>query len=312
MIEGHINVTIIVPIYNSSQYLNRCIDSLINQSYKNIQMILIDDNSSDDSLSLITDYGNRYSNIFWYHNEQQQGASKTRNWGLEKANTEYVGFLDSDDWLDLNCIDKAVSTMSNDSSIDIAVWEIKTAQKFHKTAFRYRYEKNNVIDGSMALKLLSHTSENEYFLSPLLGAKLFRRSLLNKYQIFFPDTMYEDDFFSFLAFTYAKKVSLIVDCSLYYYQHSSSLTHHFTKKNIDDFYETFSSLYILIRNSNSSAVKESFYHYLQKSLYSLIKQLDVCVQNEYECQHFKYLICNQFGKAINMEEYFKFCDQICF
>lgn len=118
----------------------------------------------------------------------------------------------------------------------------------------------------MALGLLSHSFENEYFLSPLLGCKLFRKTLLDENKIFFFDTIYEDDAFTFISFWHANKIALITDSCLYYYQHDASLTHDFTQKHITDFFKTFIYLY----DSLGDTPKEYFYKYLTKSLQSML------------------------------------------
>lgn len=304
------DVTIIIPVYNAEKYLSRCIDSILNQSYKSIQILLIDDCSNDSSNKIIQDYCSRYSSITFLRNEQRMGVAKTRNVGLSAVKTKYVGFLDSDDWLDLNCINKAVNLFLEDSAIEIAVWEIKTAQNHENVCFRYKYGNSNVIEGKTALKLLAHTYHNEFFLSPLLGAKLFKRSIIEENHLCFPESVYEDDYFCFLAFMYAKKVALIVDSALYYYQHSTSLTHHFTNQNVTDFYTTFISLYNVIKDSNTPETISSFYHYFKKSLNSMLNQLDVCIQNQYDYQFLKSLICKKFYENIDVEEYYKHCDQL--
>lgn len=104
-------LSIIVPVYNVEKYLNRCVDSLIEQTFKNIEIILVDDGSSDLSASLCDDYSSKYDFIHTIHQENQ-GLGPARNTGLKYASGEYVAFVDSDDWVDntmyeymINCIE---------------------------------------------------------------------------------------------------------------------------------------------------------------------------------------------------------------
>lgn len=89
-------ISIVVLVYNTSKYLNRCLDSILNQSYKNIEIILIDDGSTDDSKQICIDYVNKDSRIKYFR-KKNGGASCARNFGIRKATGKYIGFVDSDD-----------------------------------------------------------------------------------------------------------------------------------------------------------------------------------------------------------------------
>ena len=93
---NNIKVSIIIPVYNSEKYLRQCLDSVINQTFKDIEIIVINDGSTDNSLQIIQEYVNKYSNIKLI-NKQNEGCYKARNIGLETATGEYIAFLDADD-----------------------------------------------------------------------------------------------------------------------------------------------------------------------------------------------------------------------
>ncbi len=295
------NISVIVPIYNGENYIKRCIESILNQSYKNIEIILINDNSTDSTNKIIAKYL-ALPNVKAIINNQRIGPAESRNIGLSKAKSPYILFLDCDDWIDLNCIERAITILDSDSTIDIAIWEIKTAYYSNNFSVRYQYQYNNILDNKMALNLLSHTFENEYFISPLLGCKIFRKQLLDNYKIKFPDTIYEDDMFTFLSILYSKKVALITGCNLYYYQHFESLTHHFGEKNITDFFETFKKLYKFIDHSS----KEYYYKYLYKSFSSMIRCMENNITDKDILSKYKSIIFKSFYKYININEYFTY------
>lgn len=92
-------LTVIVPVYNVERYLNRCIDSIINQEYKNLQIILINDGSKDSSGDICDDYAKKDDRIFVFH-QKNKGQSSARNLGLDNATGDFVAFIDSDDWID--------------------------------------------------------------------------------------------------------------------------------------------------------------------------------------------------------------------
>lgn len=112
-------VSVIIPIYKTEEYLKECIDSVINQTYKNIEIILINDGSPDNSEQICLEYCEKYSNIKYYH-QKNQGVSIARNVGISKAEGEYVFFLDSDDYIDKNFIKSSVDiAIAKDSDIVI-------------------------------------------------------------------------------------------------------------------------------------------------------------------------------------------------
>lgn len=289
-------------MYNGEKYISRCIESIINQSYKDIELIIVDDNSNDSSYEIIEKYVKSFSCINYFKNDTRMGPAEARNRGLKEAQAEYILFLDCDDWIDLNCIEKAINKFDSDSDIDIVVWEIKTAYEYSRISSRYEYIYNNVLTNLTALSLLSHSLENEFFLSPLLGCKLFKKSLLDENKILFPDTIYEDDMFTFISFFHAKKVGLITGSCLYYYQHSTSITHHFTEKHITDFFKTFIQLYTYLGDTP----KECFYKYFSKSLQSMINCLHNNVSDLETMRKYKALIFTHFYQNINIEEYYSY------
>lgn len=94
-------ISIIVPVYNTEKYLSRCIDSIINQTYKNIEVLLVDDGSNDNSGLICDNYAKKDKRIKVFH-QKNSGQSSARNLALEHVTGDYLGFVDSDDWIDLN------------------------------------------------------------------------------------------------------------------------------------------------------------------------------------------------------------------
>ena len=88
-------ISIIVPVYNEEEYVSTCLDSLVKQTLDDIEIITIDDNSTDNSLNILLDYARKYPNIKVYHNEKNIGQGASRNRGLKFATGEYIGFVDS-------------------------------------------------------------------------------------------------------------------------------------------------------------------------------------------------------------------------
>ena len=112
-------VTIIVPVYNAENELCRCVDSILAQSYKNLEIILIDDGSKDNSLEICSKYSRKDNRIKIFH-KNNGGVSSARNFGLTEASGKYICFVDSDDWLDEQYVEALhEEILKNDSDIVI-------------------------------------------------------------------------------------------------------------------------------------------------------------------------------------------------
>lgn len=111
-------VSIIVPVYNVEKYIKMAIDSLIKQTYQDIEIIIVDDGSNDNSLDIIKAYND--SRIRIYH-QSNNGVASARNLGLAKVNSEYVMFLDGDDYYEETCVEKALAAINKDK-VDLVIF----------------------------------------------------------------------------------------------------------------------------------------------------------------------------------------------
>ena len=112
-------VSIVVPVYNVEKYLKRCVDSIINQSYNNIEILLVDDGSTDSSGKICDDYLKKDSRIKVIH-KQNGGLSDARNFGIDKSTGDYLSFIDSDDWIEKDMIMNLFNSIINEKS-DISI-----------------------------------------------------------------------------------------------------------------------------------------------------------------------------------------------
>ena len=103
-------ISIIVPVYNVEKYLEQCLESLLNQTYKNIEIIVVNDGSTDQSLDILKKYSFKDNRIKLY-SQKNQGISAARNTALEHINGKYVMFVDSDDWIEINTCEIALHEM---------------------------------------------------------------------------------------------------------------------------------------------------------------------------------------------------------
>ena len=122
------DISIIVPIYNAEKYLNKCIDSLVNQTKEELEFVLINDGSSEDIIKSYKD-----KRIKYFKNKNQ-GIGKTRNFGIDKATGKYIMFLDSDDYLDVNACDKLYKKAVKEKS-DLVVFDFYRVEDYLKEVF---------------------------------------------------------------------------------------------------------------------------------------------------------------------------------
>ncbi len=113
-------ISVIIPVYNCEKYISRCVDSVLNQSYKDFELILVDDGSTDSSGVLCDGFLQRDKRVLVIH-KKNGGASSARNAGLEIANGDYIAFIDADDWVDANYLDALIKPMIYNQEVDIVL-----------------------------------------------------------------------------------------------------------------------------------------------------------------------------------------------
>lgn len=120
-------VSIVIPVYNVEKYLRKCIESVLNQTYKNIQIILVNDGSTDNSPALCDEYKQMYDKVEVIH-KSNGGLPDARNAGLKRAKGEYVGFIDSDDWIEPNMVEHLLHNII-EYDADISSVELQKVQE---------------------------------------------------------------------------------------------------------------------------------------------------------------------------------------
>ena len=205
------DISIIVPIYNAEKYLNKCIDSLVNQTKEELEFVLINDGSTDSSEDIIKSYKDKRIKYF---KNKNQGIGKTRNFGIDKATGKYIMFLDSDDYLDVNACDKLYKKAVKEKS-DLVVFDF------------YRVEDSLKEVTIKNFKSSSLKENPDLLLDINLGPcnKLFKRELIDKNNTRFNETLkYEDTPFITEIIKNADKISKLNEYLHYYVIHSNSET----------------------------------------------------------------------------------------
>ena len=115
--DGKPLVSIIVPVYNIEKYVGNCLESLIKQTYKNIEIIVIDDNSTDKSLSICQKFEKKDPRVKVISNKKNKGISAVRTKGINESLGDFVMYVDGDDWIDVDCIEKCIGNMRDDVDV---------------------------------------------------------------------------------------------------------------------------------------------------------------------------------------------------
>lgn len=234
--------SIVVPIYNSDKYLSRCLDSIVHQTFSNLEIILIDNNSIDNSLKICQKYQQQDSRIKIYQNHIQ-GVSLSRNLGIKYSNGKYIYFLDSDDYLDLNCFE-IINKILVTNNVDLVFFNYLGLVK-NKKVNQYNLNTGLYLDINEVLSTI---------LLPNLGVvwnKVFNLDIIKQNDIYF-DTSYslgEDLLFS-IQYCLKIKSAYLLNKSLYFYtmDNPSSLMHvnkDFSKRRYDLF-QIYDNLYQIL------------------------------------------------------------------
>jgi len=244
-------VSVVIPVYNSEKYIDDCILSVLNQTYQNVEIIVVDDKSTDSSAEIIKLYAKKESNIKTIFLSYNLGVGNARNEGLKFCNGDYILFLDSDDWLSSNYIEKMVYSMEFNNS-DVAIANVIDYYTNQISAnYRYNFCDSHTIDNHYAFKLLSRSIGNNFYITPMVGSKVIRKHLFkNKELKFLTNSSYEDDYFSFILFLNAKKISIVSEAKQYYRQRENSITHQFSKNRINELLDCFNTLKKILHNNS--------------------------------------------------------------
>ncbi len=282
-------ISVIIPIYNTGKLLNRMLQSIQKQSYKDLEIILINDGSTDESEKECKKAAINDERIRYFYQENA-GVSSARNYGMKVARGEYIAFLDSDDEIDKEYFEQLLLGCKN---ADIAVCNVIVENSDNEELLRFEMSKQVLTSVQALNQLLTRKGINS---GPY--AKLFRRNIIDNLQ--FPKLkVYEDILFVKDAFRKAKRVSVINNVSYHYYQNEGSAMHmrqktpsldiinatqqllNFEKENKEIspqcIYITFSHLYQYVQTLRDIS-RESiiFIKEAQKVFYKNYKMLITC------------------------------------
>lgn len=158
-------ISVIVPVYNVSKYLNQCIESIINQTYTNLEIILIDDGSNDESEKICDEYKNKDDRIIVIHQENG-GLSAARNAGLDICKGKYISFVDSDDYPEPNFIDCLYSSLI-ENNVKVSMCDINHVDENSQTIETEKWDSTDIVSGREIFK------RNKGFIHSVVWNKLY-------------------------------------------------------------------------------------------------------------------------------------------
>lgn len=247
-------ISVIIPVYNAQDYLEQCVESIINQSYKNLEIILINDGSTDASGKICDEYKLNDLRVNVLHIENQ-GVSNARNVGISYAKGQYVMFVDSDDWLHPKAIEKSLNLIQmNDSDIVFFSWEKVFYDRYVKENYLIQHGKILSESDCQILrrrciglidKELFDPVKTDIFNTP--WAKLYKLDLIRSNNIHFIERKkvgMEDVLFNIHIFQYCNKIDLLPEY-LYYYRQDNQTS--LSKKDTFVLDEKFRNLFSAIQ-----------------------------------------------------------------
>jgi len=247
-----VKISIIVPVFNVINYIHQCVDSLINQTLKEIEIILIDDCSTDGSGHVCDEYSQKDDRVIVIHNKTNLKQGVSRNKGIEKAQGEYLGFVDPDDWIDLDFYEKLYDSAKKRKA-DIAktsAIHVFPDGRFSPPTTLNRYIKRGLREGKPLYTLI--LSEH--------WAGVYKKDLIERNNIRFPDIRNGQDIVFLMQVSYYAKVVSIVSKTYYYYrQHQKSTTH---VKNIPYFESTLQCFKLHVDFVNAKNIDREGYDFL--------------------------------------------------
>ena len=211
-------VSIIIPVYNVQRYLSECLDSILNQSYRNWEAILVDDGSTDNSGSICDEYAQRDPRFVVIH-QKNSGAACAKNTGLNLVSGDYVAFLDSDDYVDQDWLQITVSTAVSYHA-DVVEFDFDTV---------YQNESERVNSFEKCAEFTAESYLEQYvrvWTSSLFCNKLFRSDLVRSVRFKSERRCIDDEFFTYKAITGAGRIVRIVDVLYHYRQRASSAVYN--------------------------------------------------------------------------------------
>ena len=212
-------VSVIVPVYNVEKYIVKCLESLLNQTLEDIEIIVVNDGSPDNSQEIIDKYVLEYKDKIKSYIKPNGGLSDARNYGIEKATGEYIGFVDGDDFVDIRMFETMYNEAHKKKS-DIVVCNLN-----------YVYDYDIIPTSSNVLEETTNIKDVMLNIYPTAWNKIYKRTFINKHKLRFKKNVwYEDVEFIYRVLPYVNKISCVKNCFYQYVQREGAITKTYDKR----------------------------------------------------------------------------------
>lgn len=228
-------VSVIVPVYNTEKYLKRCLDSLVNQTLSDIEILIVNDGSTDNSQEIINSYKLRFPDKIITYTKPNGGLSDARNYAIPFTNGEYISFIDSDDYIELNMFEEMYNKAK---SKDLDLLECN---------FIWEYPLTNKYDIGKP-----YTNKEDFFIFGRVMAcnKLFKSYIIKNHNIKFPlGLKYEDIEFFYKLIPYIKKCDLINNYFYHYTQRENSIVNN-QNNNTSNIFNILNNIIVFYKQNN--------------------------------------------------------------
>lgn len=255
-----LKVSVIVPVYNVEKYLEKCLESLVTQTLSDIEIITVDDGSTDDSKKIIENYIEKYPEKIRYYYKENEGLSSARNYGIPYAHGEYIAFLDSDDYIEPTMYEEMYNVAKKENSDMVEcdfIWEFPD---------KITYDYGTIYKGKKeALEKARVVAWN----------KLIKREIIEKEKIEFPYGLrYEDVEFFYKILPSLNKISFVKKYFIHYVQRDNSIVNTQNNKTRDIFIVLDNVLNYYKKNNYYEEYKEQLeYTYVRMLLCSSLKRM---------------------------------------
>lgn len=260
-------VSVLVPVYNTEKYLSKCLDSILCQTLEDIEIIITNDGSTDNSQNIIKAYAQKDSRIK-YSYQKNSGLGATRNIGIEMARGEYIAFLDSDDWVEANCYEVMYqSAKKNDSDLVISDYFIDSLN--HTALYKHELRTKQQYIGD--IMTITHAFS---------WNKLYKRDLILNNGLKFPlrndFENVEDQYFSIRSVFFANHIAYTQQPLIHYNVRESSIVNKYQKTLMHDCIELYKRNLLFFEEFN---VKKEYVSYLNSGFINQISQI---ISNEFK------------------------------
>ena len=224
-------ISVIIPVYNVETYLERCLDTVVNQTYTNLEIICINDGSTDDSLGICKKYAARDERIRII-DQENRGLAYVRNKGIESATGEYLSFIDSDDYVDINYIEEMYNIIKKhnvDMAVANVIYEKDNMESY--SLLKHEYDKEHILNKN---EIMSEYLNTEGGIGNYIVNKLYTRKVLEG--VYFPESkLFEDAFTMFKILNNVETVCITNNGRYHYCLRDDSITGLYNPAESDNF-----------------------------------------------------------------------------